>query len=994
MAKLNPELNPDLIALENETEQADDIAEEYVINPNTIKYDSRIKAYLKAHLPHAIAAPLTSAAAIAAGASLIFTGVGSVATIVAGAAALGGAGASIFTGIDTREVSQAPYKKMGIETVMYNITEAEKDAYELTQKLHEVQNSKEKKIVIDDEEYSARALKKRIKGYESKAYAGIKYLTKQGTILSEKIVEIATKEHNKVAITDKERRVKEEYINTLYRFNECITEVISRRTEHNPYKGLIIDAISNGCLLGKNTYENEVLYKASTYGKQKVKQHYFELFEEKLLTEATNYKSPEQRLREEKSALQAKLDEVQEIALAEHQGALAMEQKAEYFEGSYNDLKTEITQAFKTIFEEIAKQQGKKFSGQFEQSIDKIALYVIDYLVKLNNNANIAEMKRDHLQQGFAAFTVRLQDLVKADQSLFDRIQEAYKQDNGKELYAIVKEIIDGLSEKVNKAEQDKAEYKNHLEKYEEYFKEMVTAIAEKNSGLLGQRFMELTADQIAPIVIASIRSIADAKELSENTIKQLIEVVAKGVQDVEVQEKLANAQPNEIPGIVEGILDGYTSKIKTQQESINAYAGELNAQISAKNDAQERAKNITGLYKQEQRKNVESTRKIDQLEQDLKDAYAREEEGALMLHDAQNQAKMYEQSTNKLTKKVNLMSKKLDNVTEQRDTAEYFLGEANEYIASLGEENTSLRKRNGRDREIARNVVASAQQALNASRAQNQTDSAVITGLTNALESQISKGKNTRQRLVRTNSENQKLKGKIEQQSQKIFEQNEQIDSFVTAQNQNINRIIELEADNDIKDEKIEKLEKVRDEFKEQAIQTQQQNEEKLHNERVSLVEEFLSTTDELKKKIVLVQNEAKSTRESLEADKSKLQAELDTINDTDYKRNLGLARHRLAVKIEDVWNHIKIAEEEDLAKYGKSTSKVLEKLAGATMIIKTYNDIAVLKEAKDALDAIYKTEKTNAKWPKYIKDKKQTTIIPGTPIPPSPEDDLFYNL
>ena len=112
--------------------------------------------------------------------------------------------------------------------------------------------------------------------------------------------------------------------------------------------------------------------------------------------------------------------------------------------------------------------------------------------------------------------------------------------------------------------------------------------------------------------------------------------------------------------------------------------------------------------------------------------------------------------------------------------------------------------------------------------------------------------------------------------------------------------------------------------------------------------------------------------------------------------KANLARQNKSTARKIAEVWNHVKIAQNEDANKYAETTSQVIKAL---DIAVDKFNkaveqgDIDTVKRIRVELQEVYDVQRRvddEHTWPPYIKDTKK--IIPGTPIPQSPQDEHYY--
>ena len=203
----------------------------------------------------------------------------------------------------------------------------------------------------------------------------------------------------------------------------------------------------------------------------------------------------------------------------------------------------------------------------------------------------------------------------------------------------------------------------------------------------------------------------------------------------------------------------------------------------------------------------------------------------------------------------------------------------------------------------------------------------------------------------------------KLNSANQTINEQNIRINEFVMAQQENIDTIVGLEVEND-----------------------------KLKQENGY----WQSRAEDAEDTVRVVYG----TTEALERSITKIQEELDSIN-SDKTKNLekaNVARQIKATarKIAEIWNHVKIAQSEDAKKFEESTDIVIQALDTAVdkyNTAKERGDVETVKQVRDELQEVYDTQRRVDKehtWPPYIKDTKK--VIPGTPVPNSPQDENYY--
>ena len=270
---------------------------EYEINWNTIRYDGKAKRFFKGFTPKLTTSSAVMILSAVGCAATIMTGglaavSGVVSASIAGAIGAGACTYTIFNGVDASKVSQSRFKSIGIggkeglPGTIEIIEESERNAYRFSQLL--ANNPDVKKFKLEDgATYSRRDLKKRIKGYEHQAYNGLKYILKQGLHTSAQIEKLRTKSR----LTEREEKVLEKYWDIMDRIGKCVKNVTSQRDSYNPYKGLIMDAMQGGCLLGNWEQNNRIRSIATIREKETTQELYFEMYERELL-ERNQVKEP------------------------------------------------------------------------------------------------------------------------------------------------------------------------------------------------------------------------------------------------------------------------------------------------------------------------------------------------------------------------------------------------------------------------------------------------------------------------------------------------------------------------------------------------------------------------------------------------------------------------------------------------------------------------------------------------------------------------------
>ena len=247
--------------MDREIKSIDDLAHDYNVNEYTIRYDTNTKRFFKAFAPKAGYGALTTGVVLA-GLSVASIATGGVLGLGAGAiigasVAAGTISQAIYSGfIYARNSSKARFKEMGIGGkpnsvgTIELIMQIEREAAEMAKMLEEQPNTKE--FIIDGNKYSRNALKREIKEKEDIAYHGLKYLLQQGLLVSDKINSLIKRANR----TRREEESLEKYYNIMDRIAECTKFMASQRTTYNPYKNLIVNNMTKGCLVGFTDQQN------------------------------------------------------------------------------------------------------------------------------------------------------------------------------------------------------------------------------------------------------------------------------------------------------------------------------------------------------------------------------------------------------------------------------------------------------------------------------------------------------------------------------------------------------------------------------------------------------------------------------------------------------------------------------------------------------------------------------------------------------------------
>lgn len=209
--------------------------------------------------------------------------------------------------------------------------------------------------------------------------------------------------------------------------------------------------------------------------------------------------------------------------------------------------------------------------------------------------------------------------------------------------------------------------------------------------------------------------------------------------------------------------------------------------------------------------------------------------------------------------------------------------------------------------------------------------------------------------------------KGKREKVESELNEANQTINDLVLGQQENINTIIQAEAE----------------------------------NERLKTESSYWQTrAEDAENTVSAVYAASQETIAALDSSVARIQAELDDISAQRSgnleKANIARQAKTTARKIAEVWNHVKIARDEDMEKYEATTEVVVDALKSSVTeyyIAMEDGDMDAIKRVRETLQEVYDTQrKIDAEhtWPPYVKNKKK--IIPGTPVPDSLLDEIFY--
>ena len=307
----------------NPEEEVEEVVEpEYIVNPYTIQYDSKAQSFFKGFAPKvtgfsglAVAGVVT---ALTAGIGL--AGIGGLALAgVAGAGALTSGYFAFSYGVDYTRCSKRALKNKkypannaiardttidseskklveNILGVIKFVKSNENEAYKFVAALNELENDPNKKTIkVDGAEYSKGELKRRIKGFTRLAYKGTKYLMQAAGEVSEVVERYRTKTN----LTPKEEGKKKARWYILNQISECVRDITSKRSGYNPYKGLIIDSLHKGCLIGGSDYaNNQIRDIVAINDKNKTTELYFEMYERAMLEEIQS-RMPQPKTREE-----------------------------------------------------------------------------------------------------------------------------------------------------------------------------------------------------------------------------------------------------------------------------------------------------------------------------------------------------------------------------------------------------------------------------------------------------------------------------------------------------------------------------------------------------------------------------------------------------------------------------------------------------------------------------------------------------------------------
>ena len=322
-----------------EFEEEELVEPEYIVNPYTIQYDTRTQSFFKGFAPKiaGFGGLAAASAVVALTAGIGVAGVAGIAlTSVAGVGALTSGYFSLGYALDYRKCSKRTLKntkgatprniiqdtsidiqsKKLVENVLGVITfvkskEAEAAKYVTALKTLK-SNSKLKRINIDGDLYSKSELKKHIKGYTRLAYKGTKYLMQAAAEMSE----VVEKYRVKGSLTPKEEGKKFARWYLLNQIGECVKQISSKREDYNPYKGLIIDSLHKGCLIGGSDYaNNQIRDVVAINDRRETTKLYFEMYEREMLEEIQNRKpkppTREERLEAENARLRREKDSLQ-----------------------------------------------------------------------------------------------------------------------------------------------------------------------------------------------------------------------------------------------------------------------------------------------------------------------------------------------------------------------------------------------------------------------------------------------------------------------------------------------------------------------------------------------------------------------------------------------------------------------------------------------------------------------------------------------------------
>ncbi len=605
------------MALDREIERIEQDNKEYKITPYTIQYDSKAQSFFKGFTPKlATSGTLTALGAGACIASVLTGGIagiaiGAVAGVVAG-------GYTIWTGVDAAHVSKARFKALGIGGKKENagtievVKHSEEMAHKFTKLLEEYPDEKTFELE-DGATYTRRDLQKRIKGYEREAYNGLNYILKQGLYVSDKIETLGKRKN----LTPYEENLKKQYWDIMDRVSACVKSVASNRLYYNPYKGLIIDAMQKGCLLGDYHQINKIREAKAIGDKDNTIQLYFEMYERDLL-ESNSKKRPEQKPIDRREHEQLKRDKVK------------LEQDIESLKEEISKISQKSARRVQTAWNiRGQKKVLQKRTEELEDIIEELYQRLDEYEKKLaETKAKLGETQ-EKLEETDAKRKKALQEVFVVGQQHGRAVKTAWKH-RGESRYwrgraedaeKTVGALYDGYTENEEISKgiivgmiKDNAKRNNAHKK------------AMANSTAEAQRLFEENERLVRTNELAGL-FLDEEMDRNDQLSQDLADKTSK-LTSAKKQSKKDKATIEKMAGQLE---DAYAGWYETEQEARNSYSSakqleEHNTELTAQNQRQKtkigaQAKKIgaQGTQIKTQNKTIETqSKKIEELNADI----------------------------------------------------------------------------------------------------------------------------------------------------------------------------------------------------------------------------------------------------------------------------------------------------------------------------------------------------------------------------------------
>lgn len=277
--------------MDRKTREMYNLSHDYNVNQYTIGHYTNGQRFFNGFAPKVKYGAITSGAALAVyGVATALTGglfgLG-VAAAVGASAAVGVVSQAAYTASDYAiNLRKARFKNMGIGGEQANpgtiglIKELEAEAYEAVQLLELQPNTKE--LDFNGKIYKRKALEKKVKEEEQVVYHGLKYILDQGLFISDQInALIAVIEKGQMSGDQKRRKEEalEGYFAQMDKISSCVKFVASQRSRFNPYKNLIVQYMTKGCLLGFNDEQNKQIRLLKGMNKDRAFQLYSNMYE-------------------------------------------------------------------------------------------------------------------------------------------------------------------------------------------------------------------------------------------------------------------------------------------------------------------------------------------------------------------------------------------------------------------------------------------------------------------------------------------------------------------------------------------------------------------------------------------------------------------------------------------------------------------------------------------------------------------------------------------